>query len=45
LLSMASSQLELKSIPGAKKTLGELIAKYPSSPAAASAKARLEALK
>jgi len=42
---MASSQLELKSIPGAKKTLGELISKYPGSPAAASAKARLEALK
>lgn len=45
LLSMASSQLELKSIPGAKKTLGELISKYPGSAAAASAKTRLDALK
>ena len=45
LLSMASSQLELKSIPGAKKTLNELITKYPDSPAAASAKTRLNALK
>jgi tol-pal system protein YbgF len=45
LLSMASCQLELKSILGAKKTLGELLAKYPNSSAAASAKSRLEALK
>lgn len=45
LLSMASSQLELKSIPGAKKTLTDLIAKYPDSAAAASAKARLDAIK
>lgn len=45
LLSMASSQLELKSIPGARKTLNELVSKYPGTPAANSAKARLEALK
>lgn len=45
LLSMASSQIELRSIPGAKKTLNELISKYPDSPAAASAKTRLAALK
>lgn len=45
LLSMASSQLELKSIPGAKKTLSEIIDKYPESAAAASARTRLAALK
>lgn len=45
LLSMASSQLELKATQNAKKTLNEIVAKYPNSAAASSAKTRLEALK
>ncbi|MDH4394209.1 MAG: tol-pal system protein YbgF [Limnobacter sp.] len=45
LLSQASSQLELKSIEGAKKTLRSVIELYPTSSAAAGARERLAALK
>lgn len=45
LLSQASSQLELKSIEGAKKTLRSIIELYPTSSAAAGARERLAALK
>lgn len=41
LLNIASSQLELGAKEEAKKTLSEIIAKYPLSPAAESAKKRL----
>lgn len=44
MLSIASSQLALKAVTNAKKTLNEIISKYPDSPAAASARERLNAL-
>lgn len=44
MLSVASSQLALKAITNAKKTLSEIISKYPDSPAAASARERLDAI-
>ncbi len=45
LLSMASAQLELKAIQNAKKTLNEIVTKYPGTAAANAAKTRLDALK
>lgn len=45
LLGMAGCQQELKSIKGAKKTLKQLISKYPKSDAAGKAKSILKTLK
>ena len=44
-LSIANCQVELKDIPAARKTLGDLIKVYPQSEAAAVAKDRLTRLK
>ena len=45
LLTLANAQLELKQSSDAKKTLDELISKFPSSEAAAASKERLSKLK
>lgn len=45
MLGTASCQQELKSIAGAKKTLKQLIAKYPASEAAGKAKTLIKTLK
>ena len=45
LLTLANAQLELKQTQDAKKTLDELITKFPSSEAAAAGKERLSKLK
>ena len=45
MLNIASSYIELKDKKSAKKALQQLVAKYPGSPAAATAKDRLTALK
>ncbi|MES1983041.1 MAG: tol-pal system protein YbgF [Pseudomonadota bacterium] len=45
MLNMAESQLQLKAIVNGKKTLMQVIAKYPSSEAAGLAKKRLATLK
>ena len=45
LLTLANAQLELKQSQDAKKTLDELISKFPSSEAAAAGKERLISLK
>ena len=45
MLSVANSQIELKEVRPARKTLEELIAKYPSTEAAVAAKERLAKLK
>ncbi|HNC42126.1 MAG TPA: hypothetical protein PK522_10110 [Nitrosomonas sp.] len=42
---MASSQLEIPDVSAAKKTLENLIQKYPNSEAAGKAKKRLTSLK
>jgi len=44
-LNIASCYVELKEKPAAKKTLASLVAKYPDSPAAQTAKERLASLK
>jgi tol-pal system protein YbgF len=44
-LNIAACQQQLKDLPSAKKTLKQLIAKYPDSKAAKKAKQRLSALK
>ena len=44
-LSIANSQIELKAIPGARKTLEDLIKVYPQSEAAVAAKERLARLR
>ncbi len=44
-LSIANSQIELKAIPGARKTLEDLIKVYPQSEAAVAAKDRLARLR
>ena len=43
MLSIASAQETMGDRKGAQKTLEELVAKYPKSPAAASAKQRMAA--
>jgi tol-pal system protein YbgF len=45
LLNIASCQMELKDRPAAKRTLETLVAQYPESPAAQTAKERLASLK
>ena len=45
LLTLANAQLELKQTQDAKKTLDELLSKFPSSEAAAAGKERLSKLK
>jgi TolA-binding protein len=45
LLNIASSQAELKDKAAAKKTLEQLIAKYPNTPAAQTGKDRMASLK
>lgn len=45
LLNIASSQMELKDTPAAKKNFQEIVAKYPGTNAAAIAAKRLELLK
>lgn len=44
-LSIANSQVELKNVPAARKTLQDLISVYPSSDAATAAKERLSRLR
>ena len=45
LLSIANCQIELKDVPGARKTLDELLKSYPQSDAAAAGKERLARLR
>ncbi|MFX7784518.1 tetratricopeptide repeat protein, partial [Acinetobacter baumannii] len=45
LLNIASSQAELKDKAAAKKTLEQLIAQYPNTPAAQTGKDRMASLK
>jgi len=45
LLSIANCQLELKDVPGARKTLEELLRSYPQSDAASAGKERLARLR
>ena len=45
LLNMASSQIELGDIPGARRTLDGIVTRYPTSDAAVKAKRRLANLK
>ena len=45
MLNMATSYAELKDLPKAKKTLQQLVSKFPGTPAAQSAKDRLAVLK
>ena len=45
MLSIADSQQQLKAIVGAKKTLNQIIVKYPGSKIADQAKKRLDILK
>lgn len=44
MLNMANSQIQLGLVPGAKKTLRDLIAKFPNSDVAPTAQKRLKAL-
>jgi TolA-binding protein len=45
MLNIATNQIALNNLAGARKTLEGLIAKYPGTPAAAQASRRLAALK
>ena len=45
LLAMANSQIEMKDVSGARRTLGELVKAYPQSEAAQAGKQRLATLK
>jgi TolA-binding protein len=45
MLNIATSQKELKDKKAEKKTLQDLVAKYPGTPSAQAAKERLKALK
>ena len=45
LLNIATNQIELNDLAGARKTLKELVAKHPGTPAAQLAARRLAALK
>ena len=45
LLSIANCQLELKDVPGARKTLDDLVSSYPQSDAATAGKERLARLR
>ena len=45
LLNMASSQIELGDVPGARRTLDGIVTRYPTSDAAQKAKRRLANLK
>jgi TolA-binding protein len=44
MLNMANSQIQLGLVPGAKKTLRDLIAKFPNSEVTPTAQKRLKAL-
>ena len=45
MLAMANSQIEMKDVSGARRTLGELVKAYPQSEAAQAGKQRLATLK
>lgn len=45
MLAMANSQIEMKDVKGARKTLGDLVKAYPASEAAQAGRERLAALK